>query len=338
MSIFSQLKKIAKGYSYHTPGHKGKLCSLDGTEIEDIFPGDCIERAQAAAARHFGAKNVRFLVNGSSIGVKSMIMSVGGDVLAPVNRHRSADEGAALAGVKLTFIENTLNDGLPMPITAEMIEKACAADKNIKAALVVSPDYFGFAADLVKIRKVCDKWGIYMLVDAAHGAHFASRDSGEDALFPLSASRIADACNMSAHKTMRAYTQTAYLAVNSDALLVKTDEALKLLGTTSPSYIFMGQLEKAVEYEEKHARKYDALSCEIRRISGGNFIRIKNDDPMRVVVDFSPCGLTGAQAVATLRKRGVYAEMASGNKAVFIFTLSDGVRAVRKLAGELKRL
>lgn len=83
MSIFSQLKKIAKGYSYHTPGHKGKLCSLDGTEIEDIFPGDCIERAQAAAARHFGAKNVRFLVNGSSIGVKSMIMSVGGDVLAP---------------------------------------------------------------------------------------------------------------------------------------------------------------------------------------------------------------------------------------------------------------
>ena len=143
---------------------------------------------------------------------------------------------------------------------------------------------------------------------------------------------------MSAHKTMCAYTQTAYLAVNSDALLVKTDEALKLLGTTSPSYIFMGQLEKAVEYEEKHARKYDALSCEIRRISGGNFIRIKNDDPMRVVVDFSPCGLTGAQAVATLRKRGVYAEMASGNKAVFIFTLSDGVRAVRKLAGELKRL
>ena len=47
MSIFSQLKKIAKGYSYHTPGHKGKLCSLDGTEIEDIFPGDRIERAQA---------------------------------------------------------------------------------------------------------------------------------------------------------------------------------------------------------------------------------------------------------------------------------------------------
>ena len=88
-----------------------------------------------------------------------MIMSVGGDVLAPVNRHRSADEGAALAGVKLKFIENTLNDGLPMPITAEMIEKACAADTNIKAALVVRPDYFGFAPDLVTVRTVVCRLG-----------------------------------------------------------------------------------------------------------------------------------------------------------------------------------
>ena len=145
MSIFSQLKKIAKGYSYHTPGHKGKLYSLDGTEIEDIFPGDCIERAQAAAARHFGAKNVRFLVNGSSIGVKSMIMSVGGDVLAPVNRHRSADEGAALAGVKLKFIENTLNDGLPMPITAEMIEKYKALTPYLRIRTETRLNFF--AAD-----------------------------------------------------------------------------------------------------------------------------------------------------------------------------------------------
>ena len=179
MSIFSQLKKIAKGYSYHTPGHKGKLCSLDGTEIEDIFPGDCIERAQAAAARHFGAKNVRFLVNGSSIGVKSMIMSVGGDVLAPVNRHRSADEGAALAGVKLKFIENTLNDGLPMPITAEMIEKACAADKNIKAALVVSPDYFGFAADLVK----CATNGVYICLWTPRTERILPHETAEKTLF-----------------------------------------------------------------------------------------------------------------------------------------------------------
>lgn len=138
-----------------------------------------------------------------------------------------------------------------MPITAEMIEKACAADKNIKAALVVSPDYFGFAADLVKIRKVCDKLGIYMLVDAAHGAHFASRDSGEDALFPLSASRIADACNMSAHKTMRAYTQTAYLAVNSDALLVKTGRGVKTARHHQSVVYFYGTAGKSRRIRRK---------------------------------------------------------------------------------------
>lgn len=338
MSIFGEWKKAARGRSFHTPGHKGKLCAADGTEIEGVFPEDCIVEAQRKAAAHFGAKHVRFLVNGSSIGVKSMIMAAGGDIIAPANRHRSVDEGAILAGVKLRLVENHTRYGLPMPLTARQIEQAFAAYPDVKAALVVSPDYYGFTADLRSVRAACDRLGIYMLADAAHGAHFASGDTGDNAVFPLSASRIADACNMSAHKTMRAYTQSAYLAVNASALMPAIDRNLALLGTTSPSYVLLGQLEQAVEYERKHACRYKKLAEKTRRIEGGRFIRICNDDPMRVVIDFTPCGMTGAQACEKLRKKGVCAEMSSGGKAVFIVTLSDGARSVRKLAGELKKL
>ena len=57
-----------------------------------------------------------------------------------------------------------------------------------------------------------------------------------------------------------------------------------------------------------------------------------------LLIDFTPCGMTGAQACEKLRKKGVCAEMSSGGKAVFIVTLSDGARSMRKLAGELKKL
>lgn len=338
MSIFSELKKAGKKMSFHTPGHKGGLCAEDGTEIENVFPGLCIEEAQNNAARHYGANAVRFLVNGSSIGVKAMIMSAGGNIIAPENRHISADEGAALAGVEVFYIKNNVQYGLPMPITAQQIEEAYRSSENVRAVLVVSPDYYGFSADLPAIRAVCDKLGIRMFVDSAHGAHFASSDTGSAPLFPLSASRIADACNMSAHKTMRAFTQSAYLAVNDAGLLPVIDKNLALLGTTSPSYILMGQLEEAVSYEERHADRYKMLVAEIRSITGNGFIKIRNDDPMRLVIDFSPSGISGAEACARLAERGIYAEMSSGDLAVFIVTLSDNAHNIRKLAKELRRI
>lgn len=341
MSIFSQLKKTGKAMSFHTPGHKGKLNALDGTELDGAFPLDCIEKAEKQAAEHYGAKNVRFLVNGSSIGVKSMIMAVEGDIIAPENRHPSVDEGLTLAGKRGYFVRTKKKGGLPMPLTAEEIEREFFKHEGIKAALVVSPDYYGFTADLRAIRHTCDKLGLIMLVDSAHGAHFATLDpkAGDRPLFPMSATRIADACNLSAHKTMCAYTQSAYLAVNKSRLCEKIDKALRLLGTTSPSYILMGQLEKAIEFERKNARKYYDLVAEASKsLLGEKFERVKNDDPMRVVLDFEKSGLSGKKVYEKLASRGIYAEKYDERRVVFILTLSDSVKDIRKLGKELRKL
>lgn len=341
MSIFSQLEKTGRAISFHTPGHKGELNALDGTELDGAFPLDCIDAAQKKAAEHYGAKQVRFLVNGSSIGVKSMIMAVGGNIIAPENRHPAVDEGAALAGVRVYYVRTEQKNGLQMPITAEEIESQYRRHGDVKAALVVSPDYYGFTADLAKIRETCDRLGIYMLVDSAHGAHFASLDrfKSDKPLFPDSATHIADACNLSAHKTMRAYTQSAFLAVNDERLTEKADYALKLLGTTSPSYILMGQLEKAVEYERENAEKYRLLASAIDKcVVGENFERVVNDDPMRIVVGFEKIGLSGAAVYEALAKRGVYAEKYDAKYVVFIVTLSDAPEKIELLGEELRRI
>jgi arginine/lysine/ornithine decarboxylase len=208
------------------------------------------------------------------------------------------------------------------------------ANPSIKAVVVQSPDYYGQVANLPEIRRECDELGLYMLVDGAHGAHFATLTDGE---FPLSPSFIADATNMSAHKTLRAYTQSAYLAINHLGLLPKIDQSLKLLGTTSPSYILMGQLEEAVKFERKHAYGYYALIKEINLIKA-NIPCLNNDDPMRLVVDAVATGRTGEELYELLAKRGVHAEKYDERYVVFIITLSHRVKDVRKLRKELNVL
>ena len=138
---------------------------------------------------------------------------------------------------------------------------------------------------------------------------------------------------------MRAYTQSAYLAINNGALTDKIDHALKLLGTTSPSYILMGQLERAIEYERENAEKYRVLQNVIdKNITGNRFVRVPNDDPMRVVVSFEKSGMKGSEVYEKLAARGIYAEKYDEHNVVFIVTLSDDKEDIVLLGDELRRI
>lgn len=335
MSIIGKAKKYGRAISFHTPGHQGTLNKCDITELPDMFPLSEVVRAQKDAAKHFGCKHMRFLTNGSSIGVKAMIMSIGGSFIAPENRHRAVDEGAALAGVTPVYVKNEDLNGIALPLTVQQLESAFAEHPEVKAVLVTSPDYYGFTAQLDEIRAFCDKNKLLMLVDAAHGAHFCS----DKKLFPQSASCIADACNMSGHKTMQAYTQSAYLAVNNESMLAEIDKNLQLLGTTSPSYILLGQLEKAVEFERKKAAYYLKLHDKIREsLSTVPFERVKTADPMRIVLDAACAGKSGQQVYKALAAQRIYAEMYDDRYVVFIVTLSTKLKNIEKLGKALKNL
>lgn len=328
MSIYDYLR----GYSadrFHTPGHKGGLDPLDITEIEGEFPGSIITDAEKETARLYGAENLRYLVGGSSAGMKAALLALRGNIVSESYRHRCVDEGAALAGVKVYTVKETAmtgEDGLNVLPDADSIARALTAS-GADAAVIQYPDYYGRCADLESIYARVRGLGKSLIVDSAHGAHFAFRPD----LFPKSASLLSDACNLSAHKTLPAYTQTAYLAFTDSMRDKGIDRALELLGTTSPNYVFMAQLEKAASGTAAASGEYDRLKREVDSIKS----RIKtlaNDDFTRLVAD---CGDDGELTYKKLRAMGITAEKYGGRYVIFIITPSDGSEKIARLKNAL---
>ena len=258
MIIDNYLKKYKPLYRGHTPGHKGRLCGMDITEILDEFPSDCILEAERKTAEVYGVKAIRYLVNGSSIGIKAAVMALKEDFITDRYYHTAVTEAATLAGVKVHVLNNAYNESEDMYelTTAEMIEKAIK-ESGIKNVLLQYPDYYGRTSDIAEISKVVKAHGGKLICDSAHGAHFAFRRD----LFPALGTDYSDICNMSAHKTLYAFTQTAYLAINNADLIGSVDSSLKYLGTTSPNYLLLSSLELATEKGIETAGRYDELKA-----------------------------------------------------------------------------
>lgn len=328
--IFEWLKSYDEKVKlrFHTPGHKGALNPYDITEIDSSFPADLVAEAQEKTAKLLGAKYCRYLVGGSSMGIKATVMAAGGDILVAENSHRALFEAAKLAKVNVFTVKNEVRDDLMQPLTPEIIDAALKAHPSVKAVYLTSPDYYGLAAS-PDVKAVTDGRA-YLFCDGAHGAHFPFAPT----LFPASFSFFADACNMSAHKTLPAYTQTAYLTINNDDLLPKIDEALKLLGTTSPSYLFLGSLEYAADYTAENAWYYKQLFDKVWEIKDA-VPCLENDDFSRLVVDARAMGTDGERLYNRLKSQGIVAEKYDDRYVVFIVTLIDTLEGLDRLKGAL---
>lgn len=324
MTIYEAIKLYCEKTSFrgHTPGHKGKLCPFDITEIDSEFPGGLIEKAQAKAAFYYGAHEARFLTGGSSMGIKAAVMALKKDLIAPADCHRSVVEAAALARVKVIKLPLTYSEDLPNPPNAETYINALKENPNA-AILVQSPDYFGRCVgfDIMRLKNL----GAEIIADSAHGAHFDFCGMEKSSL----ASK-ADFCIMSAHKTLPALTMGSVMTINSDKHIADLDFALRLLGTTSPSYPILGSIEYALDYCNEHRAYYSTL------IKALNDFRsavkcLDNDDSTRLVIDASELGISGAELYAFCKKKGYVAELATNRYVVFIFTAMDSTEDINNL-------
>ncbi len=314
------------------PGHKGELFKADLTELDggNIFPATSVENAQLEAARFYKVRECRFLTGGASQGIKAAILAVGGDIVAPTFTHRSVEEGVRLSGKRYIRFDTGIDcDGLPNVPTAADYEKAIIENPCISAVVVTSPDYFGRVACVEEIAKLCRRRGKLLIADCAHGAHFASRVD----VFPEGGEKFADFAVLSSHKTLRALTQSALGVINNPSYIERYDDALALLGTTSPSYLLLASIESAIEFEKSNASKYDALLKEC------SFIRekvscLKNDDPLRLTVKFND----GEKAFARLVEKGFMPEAYYGKFCIFIVTLSDTPDKVWRLGTALEEI
>lgn len=115
---------------------------------------------------------VRHVTSGRvAIGLALLEMRVGAgdEVLIPAYHSRSMVEPVIWAGAQPVFFKICADTSLDL--------NDLAAKMTPRSKVVMVPNYFGFAQDLVGIRAFCDRHDLLMLEDCAHG--FFGEHSGQ---------------------------------------------------------------------------------------------------------------------------------------------------------------
>ncbi len=326
---------------FHMPGHKGRmpppfseLARLDFTELDgtgNLYTEEdgAIRRSEALTASLYGARGCMYLTGGATQGVLAMLAAVtspGDRVLLDRCCHRSVLNAAALLDLRPVYLQRPIVEpfGISDGLRPEDIPDA-------KCLLVTSPTYYGVTSELRRLRGLCEEKGMPLLVDGAHGAHL--RFLSGDAFVP-------DIAVHSAHKTLNALGQTAFLlygpGVDADRLRGFT----AVFGTSSPSYPLLCSLdasraeleqsgrerwEKTADFAARLRKKHSRLLSE-RHLSSGSL------DPARLCL-FSPNGYD--TALRFEREFGVVCEMADAGNVVFILTPSDSAESLSRLDSAL---
>jgi arginine/lysine/ornithine decarboxylase len=361
--------------AFHTPGHKkgqGMAAQLRGwlgtevfradlpelPELDNLFaPVGVIQQAQALAAEAFGAEQTWFLCNGSTCGIEAAVLATcqpGEKLILPRNAHQSSIAALILSGAVPVFVEPTYDStwDIAYCVTPASIQLALAQHPDAKAVLIVSPTYQGVCADIESIAQITHQSAIPLLVDEAHGAHFAFHPD-----LPLPALKAgADLVVQSIHKTLSALTQAAML--HGQATRVDRDRlsrALQLVQSTSPNYLLLASLDAARRQmaTEGHAlmtrtlELADRAKTQVSQIPGLRVLQWQPDlmpgcwaiDPTRLTVDVTGLGLTGFAADEILHQTlGVTAELPALRHLTFMITLGNTVEDIDRLVDALRTL
>ena len=351
--IYDMLKnyKDLDAIRMHMPGHKGKgegdfscISEIDVTEIsatDDLYEAKgAIKEAQELAAKAYGAAYTQFLTNGSTAGVIAALTSFcgkGQTVIADRGSHRSLISACMISGADICYTEARLQKGGTMlPAKADEIEKLLC-ETNAKIVYITSPNYFGQTADVEKIAALSHEHGALLIVDQAHGAHFPFSDK-----LPKSACiQGADIVVCSAHKTLAALTQGAYLHINDLSLKDEVLFRLRAVQTSSPSFPIMASLDIARAKAEEDKDKYDEIIDHVMRIKEellkSGIETLETDDPLKLVVDMSTRG-GGFYAKERLEEKCIFPEMADLVYVCFIVTPCDTIEELDKLKDAIVNL
>jgi arginine/lysine/ornithine decarboxylase len=339
--------------SLHVPGHKSgrvfpekgyknfkEILPLDVTELtglDDLHdPADVILEAEALLSSLYGSRKSFFLVNGTTVGNLSMVLSVckaDDVVLVQRNCHKSIMNGLMIAGARPVFLSPEFDEESQVPtyISERKVLQAIEEHPQAKAIIITNPNYYGYTYELSNIVKHAHRKEIPVLVDEAHGAHF-----GVGQPFPESALKSgADIVVQSAHKTLPAMTMGSFLHFQSDLVpLEHVAFYLKALQSSSPSYPIMASLDLARYYlanlreegVESIVKQIEILRSKLMEIPQLCVIQAPNEgiqlDPLKLIIQ-SRCQLTGYEIQGLLEKIGFYTELSDPLNVLCILPLGN---------------
>ncbi len=368
--------------AFYAPGHKQgrginkNLANLLGKEVfkadlpelpelDNLFaPEGVILEAQNLAAKTFGAEKTWFLINGSTCGIIAAILAscgMGDKIILPRNIHQSAIAGLILSGAIPVFINPEYDpiEGLAYSITLEAVERALAQHPDVKAIMMLYPTYQGVCGDIVAIATVTHQYDIPLLVDEAHGAHFAFHPD----LPPSALSAGADLTVQSTHKVLGAMTQASMLHIQGQRVRVPAlNKALQLLQSTSPSYLLLASLDAARQQIASAGRELMTQTLELADTARNQLAELEelsildnvarsaspvrgaqsgftHLDRTRLTVNISQLGITGYEADEILHQQlKVTCELPLPQHLTFIISLGNTPQDIKNLTNALTKL
>ncbi|HEX3672342.1 MAG TPA: aminotransferase class I/II-fold pyridoxal phosphate-dependent enzyme [Candidatus Cybelea sp.] len=353
---------------FHTPGHVqgngmdrafrefvgDNVCAIDLTPmpgIDDLLqPTESIKEAQQLAAEAWGADHSFFLINGSTSGNQCMMMTAvnpGEKIAVPRNSHKSMLGGLIMSGAEPIYMQPEVDEELRMDhcVTPETVARTLQRHPELAAVYLVSPTYYGVAADLAAIERIAHDAGKLLLVDEAWGPHFHFHPE-----LPLSATAAGvDLSINSTHKMLSAFSQCAMLHQKGTRVsLDRLGAVLKMFLSTSPNLPMVASLDVARKQMategEALLTSTIALAREIRarinEIPGlycfGDELRgrkgVFNLDPTKITVTVTGLGYTGYEASEVLRRRhNIQVELADLFNVVALITIGTTRDAAERL-------
>ena len=358
---------------FHVPGHKGgpgadpalrfalgdRALAVDiPQDIEGIDLGPSptpYEQAEALAAEAHGAARTWFLTNGASQGNHALCLalaSMGTKVVAQRNSHASLVDGLVLSGGMPTFVapEYDAELGMAHGVTPEALRDALERAGGAAAVFLVSPTYYGMAADVVGCAAVAHDAGVPLIVDQAWGPHFGFHPD----LPPSALAQGADAVLTSTHKMVGSLTQSAMLHVADTGRIdvAAVGRAIRLMRSTSQSALLLGSLDAARRQLAVHgeALLHETLAA-IRQVReklltvpglaliGPEHVGrpgVAGWDPLRIVLDVRATGRSGYEVAEALRHSyDVQAELATHATVVLLAGIAESPAVLERMAGDV---
>lgn len=339
--------------------------AYDTTELKGLDylsnPSGVIQEAQELASEAFGADRSWFLVNGTTVGIHAAIMSVAKDegdaIVVSRDCHQSAFSALVLSGARPVWVKPEYDErfGFATLSTRNLRRVLADCDRPPAGVLVVSPNYFGLCANVAEAARACHDHGVPLLVDEAHGSHFAFHDD-----FPPTAlSCGADIAIQSTHKTLSAMTQASLLHAQGDRVSFdKIGASLQMLQSSSPSYLLMSSIDTAraqavVASDSGNpesspsfaaaARNAARIKRTIAKIPGVEVLGVGNTaeevDPLRLTLTLSDLNRSGFAVASILEETyGIVPELATDKAVVFVATLGTTVSDLEDLAAALREI
>ncbi len=340
----------------HMPGHKGKIAALEsGFDITEIDGADVLynekgilKESQKNASDIFGTYKTLYSAEGSSLSIRAMLSLIKMYslnarkhplVLAGRNAHKVFMTASALLDIDVKWIfPEEKAELLSVNISPSYLEKCISDCEEMPVAVyITSPDYLGNISDIKAMSEICDKYGIILAVDNAHGAYLRFLPEN---MHPISLG--AHMCCDSAHKTLPVLTGGGYLHISEKApALIKSqaENAMSLFSSTSPSFLILTSLDRANEYlcnkMYEDTAKLQARICELKtRLSSVGY-SVKGNEPLKLTLAAKAYGYTGDELAELLRKDNIECEFSDPDYIVFMFSTSTEDDEINRLKNTL---